>query len=117
MKKVWNQCVAMACLAISTSVMADPLLIGKDAACYHKGFAPEEAQVALHEASRGLYLKTPCGWQFFRVMRVEEMAVLRELARPIDVPAEVLVATLIQLHEFRMAHDKGSQHAMNLLGS
>lgn len=88
---------------LTASVRADPLLVDGSAECYQKGFKPEQAKVALDAQTRALFLRTPCGWQFFRVISVDEMSSLYKTTKPIGVPQTVMMHTLAQLNELRIA--------------
>lgn len=111
MKALKNGMAALALapvLAAATALAAaDPLLIEGSAACFKKGFPPDQAQVALDRSTGALFLKTPCGWQFFRVVPLEDIDAAAAISKPIEVPRPVLAAAMNKLNQIRIAQAQG----------
>jgi hypothetical protein len=107
MKALKKGMFALVLTAATALAAADPLLIEGSAACFKKGYPPEEVQVAIDRATGAMYLKSPCGWQFFRVLPLEEIEAAIAISKPIEVPKPVLAATVNKLNQIRIAQAQG----------
>jgi hypothetical protein len=99
--------LAVAAMSLPAPAQAQPINNESDRAdCLEKHpYAPEQAQVGLDEATRSVFIKTPCGWQYIRKATPAEVSKIKELSSPIPVPPQVLAKALNEIRQEPMMAD------------
>jgi hypothetical protein len=98
---------ATALMCIASTLSAQPLIVEGEASCFAKKvFKRDEVKLVLDRNTHALFLKTYCGWQFFKLLSPQEAEVAATMASPIEVPPRVLAKALekLDMTKFARAH-------------
>jgi hypothetical protein len=99
--------IALALTCVASALSAQPIIIEGEASCFAKKvFKRDEIKLALDRGTNALFLKTHCGWQFFKVLSPQDADVARVMSSPIEVPPQVLAKAMEKLDKpkFARAH-------------
>jgi hypothetical protein len=95
--------LSAAVLSIPVPAQAQPISHELDVNCLKQNkLTADQALVGLDEVTRSVFIKTPCGWQYIRRATPLEVAAIKELSSPIEVPPEVIARVLNDVKQMPM---------------